>query len=217
MILPCLSHDSFLRILSHENMLVIDTRAAANFGDGFITNSVFVSPNQMYPATFHSIFPERIACTIIIEKGAKPEAMVAALNGIGFTDITGFIEAGGPEWKALCTDMVITIDPDELAMDLPHDDNLVLIDVRSVTEFAEGHLKDAQHLALEDMGDLANIALIPEDANVYLYCSNGNRSMTAASLLKIQGLHNFRVVLADWEVISSTPGLKTDKVPEQLN
>jgi rhodanese-related sulfurtransferase len=67
------------------------------------------------------------------------------------------------------------------------------------------------------MGDPANIALIPEEANLYLYCNNGNRSMTAASLLKIQGIHNLRVVMADWEVINSTPGLKLEKVPEKLN
>ncbi|MCU0389312.1 MAG: rhodanese-like domain-containing protein [Chitinophagaceae bacterium] len=217
MIITALSHDAFLRILSDENNLIVDTRVPAKFADGFIADSVFISTQQIYPATFHSIFPERISCTLIIEKGTQPEAMVAALNGIGFIDITGFFEAGSPEWQNLCGDMVITIDPDELAMDLPHDDNLVLIDVRSVTEFAEGHLKGAQHLALEDMGDLANIALIPEEANVYLYCSNGNRSMTAASLLKIQGIHNIRVVMADWEVISSTPGLKIEKVPEKLN
>ena len=212
-----LNYSSLPLILSGESNLVIDTRSALNFGDGFIPNSVFISPYQVYPVTFHSIFPERISCTIIIEKGSTPEAMVAALNGIGFVDITGFIEAGGPEWLALCADMVISIDPDELAMDIPYDDNLVLIDVRSVTEFAEGHLKNAQHLALEDMGDFAYIALIPEEANVYLYCSNGCRSMTAASLLKIQGIHNLRVVLADWEVISSTRGLKIEKVPEKLN
>lgn len=215
--LPALSYASLAEILSNEDNLVVDTRSAARFGDGFITNSVSISPDQLYPITFHSIFPERISTTIIIEKGVIPGAMVAALNGIGFIDITGFFESGGSDWQSICADMVITIDPDELAMDIPHDDNLVLIDVRSETEFAEGHIKDAQHLALEDMGDLANIALIPEDANVYLYCSNGKRSMTAASLLKIQGIHNIRVVMADWEVISSTPGLKIEKVPEKLN
>lgn len=215
--LPAISHTLLTQLTGKEDNLVVDTRSASSFGDGFIPNSVSISPDQLYPVTFHSIFPERISTAIIVEHGANPGAIVAALNGIGFIDITGFFESGGSAWQAMCADMVITIDPDELAMDIPHDDNLVLIDVRSETEFAEGHIKDAQHLALEDMGDLANIALIPEDANVYLYCSNGKRSMTAASLLKIQGIHNIRVVLADWATISSTPGLKIEKVPEKLN
>lgn len=215
--LPRLNYSSLPVILSGESNLVIDTRSALNFGDGFIPNSVFISPYQVYPVTFHSIFPERVPFTLILENGANPEAILTALNGIGFVDFTGFVEAGGPGWQAICADLVITIDPDELAMDIPHDENLVLIDVRSETEFAEGHLKGAQHLSIEDMGDPANIALIPEEANLYLYCNNGNRSMTAASLLKIQGIHNLRVVMADWEVINSTPGLKLEKVPEKLN
>jgi hydroxyacylglutathione hydrolase len=217
MTLPRIEYSSIPEILSGENNLVIDTRPAADFGDGFIPGCVSISSQQVYPLTFHSIFPDKVSVTMITEKGARPAEMVAALNGVGFINITGFAEAGQPGWQAMCADLVITIDPDELAMDIPHDENLVLIDVRSETEFAEGHIKDAQHLALEDMGDLAFIALIPENANVYLYCSNGNRSMTAASLLKIQGIHNFRVVMADWETISTTPGLTIEKVPEKLN
>lgn len=212
-----LSLTSVPEILAGENNLVVDTRPVEKFADGFIPGSVFISPDQPYPVTFHGIFPERISSALIIEEGTRPEKIAASLNGIGFTDINGYMEAAGAEWQAACADMVITIDPDELAMDIPHDENLLLIDVRSETEFAEGHIKNAQHLALEDMGDVAYIALIPEQANVYLYCSNGNRAMTAASLLKIQGIHNLRVVVADWEVISTTPGIETEKVPEKLN
>lgn len=212
-----LSRDSFVDIISDDSNLLIDTRPVTDFADGFISNSVSVTPDQIYPAIFHSIFPEKKSATAVIEKGTAADSIVAALNGIGFVNITGYVEAGSATWQGLCGDMVITIEPDELAMDIPHDNNLVLIDVRSATEYAEGHLQHAQHLALEDMGDPANIALIPETANVYLYCSNGKRSMTAASLLKIQGIHNIRVVLADWDVIAGTPGLKIEKVPEKLN
>jgi hydroxyacylglutathione hydrolase len=39
--------------------------------------------------------------------------------------------------------MIIDIEADELAMDIPFDENLVVIDVRRETEFADGHVKDA--------------------------------------------------------------------------
>ena len=49
--------------------------------------------------------------------------------------------------------MIIDVEADELMMDIPHDKNLVVVDVRRETEFADGHLKDAVNLPLNDMND----------------------------------------------------------------
>ena len=38
------------------------------------------------------------------------------------------------------------MEADELAMDLPFDDHLVVVDVRKEPEFGEGHVKDAVNL-----------------------------------------------------------------------
>ena len=77
--------------------------------------------------------------------------------------------------------MIINVEPDELVMDMPHDPNLVVVDVRRETEFADGHLKDALNLPLNEMTDVAELAQFDESQNIYIHCAGGYRSVIAAS------------------------------------
>ena len=97
--------------------------------------------------------------------------------------------------------MIIDVEADELAMDLPHDDNLVVVDVRKETEFAEGHVKDAVNLPLAEMNDPGLIANIEDRDNLYVHCAGGYRSVIASSILKKQGFHNLRNVVGGFEKI----------------
>ena len=114
-------------------------------------------------------------------------------------------------------DMVINIEPDELAMDIPHDDKLVVIDVRREPEYADGHVKDALNIPLNNLTDPASMANIEEDQNLYLHCASGYRSIIAASLLKRQGIHNLYNVLGGWEKIRLEEKIKTEKESSVLN
>ena len=113
--------------------------------------------------------------------------------------------------------MVINIEPDELAMDIPHDDKLVVIDVRREPEYADGHVKDALNIPLNNLTDPASMANIEEDQNLYLHCASGYRSIIAASLLKRQGIHNLYNVLGGWEKIRLEEKIKTEKESSVLN
>jgi rhodanese-related sulfurtransferase len=156
---------------------------------------------------------------IVIAEDQGSETLINAINAALNGKITGvFYTHNDPSWPgSALRDLIITIDPDELAMDLPFDEKLTLIDVRSAIEYAGGHINEAKHFPLEDLNDPANIALIPEDGNLYLYCSDGMRSMLAASVFKKHGLHNLRVIYATWNDIKTTPGLSFEKDAKQLN
>ncbi|CAN5241421.1 hypothetical protein BH20BAC1_BH20BAC1_16990 [soil metagenome] len=87
-------------------------------------------------------------------------------------------------------DMVIDVPADELALDLPFDENLTVLDVRNPVEFAEGHVKGAMNLSLSDMSDITVIAQIEETQNHYMHSLSGYRSVIAVSILKREGYHN---------------------------
>ena len=80
--------------------------------------------------------------------------------------------------------MIIDVEADELAMDIPHDPNLIVVDVRRETEFADGHVVNAQNLPLNEMNDVLNLAGFDDNQNLYIHCAGGYRSVIAASLLK---------------------------------
>ena len=114
-------------------------------------------------------------------------------------------------------DMIISIEPDELAMDLPHDNHLVVVDVRRETEFADGHVKNAINLPLGEMTDIAQLAQFEDNQNLYVHCAGGYRSVIAASLLKRQGTHNLRNVLGGWAKIKEQKGITVQKEASVLN
>jgi hydroxyacylglutathione hydrolase len=113
--------------------------------------------------------------------------------------------------------MVISIEPDELAMDMPHDDKLVVLDVRREAEFADGHVKGAVNLPLQTLVDPGSMANIDEDQNLYVHCASGFRSVIAASLFKRQGIHNLYNVSGGWNKIKLEKKIKTEKESSALN
>jgi rhodanese-related sulfurtransferase len=102
-------------------------------------------------------------------------------------------------------------------MDLPFDEKLVVVDVRRETEFADGHIKDAVNLPLNDLIDPGNMANFEEHHNLYLHCAGGYRSIIAASLLKRQGLHNIRNVQGGWDKIKEQKNIEVVKETSVLN
>jgi rhodanese-related sulfurtransferase len=71
------------------------------------------------------------------------------------------------------------------------DGKAVLVDVREESEWKDGHLKDARHLALSNLkaGVPADTLKknLPPGSVVYLHCGSGIRCLAAAELLKKHG------------------------------
>ena len=66
----------------------------------------------------------------------------------------------------------------------------ILIDVRSASEYAEGHLDNSINLTVDTIG--INIEKMVSDKNtkIIVYCRSGNRSATAANTLINLGYKN---------------------------
>lgn len=71
------------------------------------------------------------------------------------------------------------------------DKGALLVDVRSVEEFADGHIAGAINLPVNDL-DRRMGELTPKDRSIVLYCRSGNRSARAARTLKNAGYSQVR-------------------------
>ena len=201
-----------------EDVLVLDTRTAEEYSGGFVPGSLFIGHEDGFAELAGSIlsFERR---TVIVTNAGKEEETIAMLARAGFKNIEGCLEGGFESWKRADEriDMIIDIEADELAMDMPFDENLVVVDVRKGNEFAEGHVKDAINLPLNDMTDVALIAQLEENQNIYIHSGNGYRSLIAASILKKEGYHNLRNVLGGWAKIKEQKNIKIEKEASFLN
>ncbi len=66
--------------------------------------------------------------------------------------------------------------------------NVLIVDVRTPAEFAEGHVAGAVNHPLQTIERWYKD--LPKDKPVYLYCRSGNRSQQAAEFLKKKGFSN---------------------------
>ena len=200
------------------DIVLLDTRGTAEFMRGFVPGSIFIGLEGRFAEWAGSILPFDKPIVLITPEGMEKET-ITRLSRVGFDKMAGYLEGGFDTWKNAGEkiDLVINVEADELMMDLPHDPNLIVVDVRRETEYADGHLPDAVNLPLTDMTDIAELAQFEDNQNLYVHCAGGYRSVIAASLLKRQGLHNLRNVEGGWAKIKEQENVKIVKEPSVLN
>ncbi len=74
--------------------------------------------------------------------------------------------------------------------DLDTAKNGVLIDVRTLEEYAEGHLPNAINIDVQDDSFAVKMEKLRKNRKVYLYCKTGKRSARAAAIADTLGFKN---------------------------
>lgn len=203
----------------HQNdAIILDTRNAAVFTHKFIPGSIFIGLEGRFAEWAGNMLPFDQKIILVTEPG-KEEETVVRLARVGFDKMNGYLKGGFDAWEKAGepTDMIIDVEADELMMDIPFDPKLTIVDVRNETEFANGHLENAENIPLSSMTDIAQIASLEDDHNLYVHCAGGYRSVIAASLMKRQGYHNLRNILGGWNAIKSQEKAKIVKEANVLN
>ena len=82
------------------------------------------------------------------------------------------------------------INLEKLGMLKNNNPSLILIDVRSPQEYAEGHMPGSICVPSYDIHKMANKILPDKQAVIAIYCENGIRSRKAVNMLKSMGYKN---------------------------
>jgi thioredoxin 1 len=96
----------------------------------------------------------------------------------------------------------------------------VLLDVRTASEFKNGHIPDAGNLNYYALDFRKNLKLLPEDRPIYLYCNTGYRSEKAAEILKESGytrVYNLAPGIMEWEIKHLPVTVEPDARPDNDN
>ncbi len=213
-----LSVEDFKKQMSDDDMIILDTRRATEFTQGFVPGSISIGLEGRFAEWAGSLLSFQSPMLLVTDPGKEKETIVR-LARVGFDKVMGYLDGGFEAWKNAGeeVDLIIDIEADELMMDLPHDPNLIVVDVRRETEFADGHLPDAKNIPLNDMTDPGSMASFEDDQNLYVHCAGGYRSVIAASLLKRQGIHNLRNILGGWGKIKEQEKVEIIKEKSVLN
>jgi glyoxylase-like metal-dependent hydrolase (beta-lactamase superfamily II)/rhodanese-related sulfurtransferase len=198
--------------------VILDTRNANVFTEGYVPGSISIGLEGRFAEWAGSLLPFNQPMLLVTAAGQEEETIVR-LARVGFDKVEGYLEGGYEAWQAAGEkiDLIISVDPDELAMDIPHDPNLVVVDVRKPAEYADGHIKNAINITLGEMTDPGTLADLDDHMNLYVHCQGGYRSVIACSIMKREGIHNLRNVNGGYGKMKDQEGLTTVQEKNILN
>ena len=200
--LHALTIEEFKFKMKEDKTFILDTRISTVFTEGFIPNSISIGLEGRFAEWAGNLLPFDQSILLVTEPGKEKESIIR-LARVGYEKFEGYLEGGYTAWVEAGEkyDMIVDVEADELAMDIPFDPNLVVIDVRKETEYADGHVSVAINIPLNDLIDPASMANLEDTHNMYVHCAGGYRSVIALSLLKRQGFHNLRNVIGGFQQI----------------
>ena len=201
--MKALSIAAFKEQITTFEPIILDSRNATVFTQGFVPGSISIGLEGRFAEFAGSILPFDQAILLVCEPGTEKESIIR-LARVGFENIIGHLAGGFNAWVDAneTPDLIIDVEADELAMDIPFDPNMVIVDVRKTSEFDQGHIKEALTIPLDELTDPASMANFDDNQNIYIHCAGGYRSVIASSLIKRQGIHNIRNVVGGFKAIS---------------
>lgn len=199
-----LSIDSFKQLLEQPNSILVDTRPQDQWMSGHIPNSLHITPATVKYAVAMGAIEKTSPLLFVMDPAVEKETL-AYFSAAGFSNIIGFLTGGFASWQSSGNryDMLIDVEVDELAMDIPFDEFLMPLDIRDEEAYNKLHIKNSISLPLAEFMDPGSMSELDEHFNIYIISEDGTTNTLAASMLKKQGIHNIRIVNDGWVAVQA--------------
>ncbi len=187
-----LSMDEFDAI---ERPFLLDVRPDVHFAKQHIPGSLNIPTTERLALWAGWTVPYDRPLVIIKDEDQDEQEIVWQLTRIGLDNIRGFVDGGVAAWKKSGRDVgsLKTLTIQEAAQKVASGENLFILDVRTPSEWEEGHLEGAFNI---HAGELSKrVDEVPTDRPVGVVCGGGMRSSIAASYLLQLGRKNVCQVL----------------------
>ena len=180
-----------------KGALILDTRTADDFENGFIAGSVNIGLNGQFAVWVGTLIDITRNLVLITEPGKESET-VLRLARVGYEKVLGYLEGGVASYDERL-EKVRSVTAEEVRSKM--DRGAEVLDVRKHGEWNNGHLSAATFLPLADFpGSLEDL----DKSKPYIvHCGGGYRSMTAISIMKNHGFHNLVNVYGGFGTLQS--------------
>jgi len=205
-----LSVEAFETLSSSDDILILDTRTASDFSQGFIPGSLFVGLEGQFAPWVGAVILDVKQKLVLVTPIGKEEETVKRLARVGYDNVLGYLDGSFASWlnAGKTIDKIGRITADELVEQKTK--NKLVIDVRKPGEFEAEHLEDAVSAPLDFI--YAELLKFPTNQPFILHCAGGYRSIIAGSILKMKGYNDFVDVIGGYNAISKTSLPRTNFV-----
>ena len=208
--MKALTPEEFETVAEATDALILDTRSAVEFHNGFVPNSVNIGLNGDFAPWVGAMIVDVNQKILLVAEPGKEQEAITRLSRVGFDQILGHLAGGFSAWQQSGKDVdtVVRITASQFEGEFIAGKTKVL-DVRKCSEFQNGHVEGAENNTLSDI-NLWMASINPKE-HFYLHCQGGYRSMIAASILQARGYRNFSEIEGGYGAISKTgiPAVKT--------
>jgi glyoxylase-like metal-dependent hydrolase (beta-lactamase superfamily II)/rhodanese-related sulfurtransferase len=201
----------FEAVANETQALILDTRKATDFANGYIPNSINIGIDGNFAQWVGEMVPDVKQQILLVTDPGREEESIIRLSRVGYDNTLGYLDGGFDTWKKAGkeTESVKRITADEFAK-LYETGKPLVIDIRKKSEFDSEHVVDAINIPLNQIND--HLAEFPKDKPFVLHCAGGYRSMIAASILKQRGWDNFSDVSGGFSEMIKTRVPRTEYI-----
>lgn len=208
-----LSPRAFDAAANETDALVLDTRDAQTFSEGFVPNAINIGIDGNFAPWVGALIPDIKQQILLVAEPGREEEVVTRLARVGYDYCIGYLDGGFEAWKkaGMEVDKIERINADQLADILAKNPDAPVFDVRKQSEYLSEHIVEAENTPLDYIND--SMLRIPKDKTAYIHCAGGYRSMVFASILRARGYDNLVDVAGGFKAIKETEKFKvTDYV-----
>lgn len=182
-----LSPEEFESAANETGALILDTRNAQLFANGFVPNSINIGIDGSFAVWVGAMIPDLKQEILVVADEGREEEVITRLARVGYDYAIGYLKGGFEAWKAAGkeVDTITSITVDELAKIKEGDPSANILDVRKNSEFISEHVVDAENAPLDYINE--SMAKLDKDKTYYVHCAGGYRSMVFNSILRARG------------------------------
>lgn len=173
---------------------VLDVRDSAMFGAAHVPGSLNIGLDGQYASWAGSLLSPENAVVIVADGGGQVQEAVMRLARVGLENVAGYVDGGLAAWNAAGLELATLpqLSVDELHERL-REGPLQVIDVRTPSEYASGHVPGALSVPLAGLSHV--VERIPPARAAAIICAAGYRSSAASSLLARSGFRELYNVI----------------------
>lgn len=185
-----------------ENAILLDVRKSQEFAEAHIPNSIFIGIDGQFAPWVGALITDLKQAIILVAPSGREEEIITRLSRVGYDNCLGYLDGGIAAWKNAGkeTSGILSISAEEFSNRLKN--NIRVLDVRKPGEYSNQHIENVPNQPLDYINDWTNN--FDKNAEYYIHCAGGYRSMIAASILKARGYERLVDVAGGFSAIQKT-------------
>jgi hydroxyacylglutathione hydrolase len=170
----------------------LDTRADRRAFDAAHLPGAIHAPlgTKFFPVAAGSYLDAEASIVLLVTREAEVEQAAIELYRIGYDNVIGWVTVQELQSAGLATAAIQRLPFEQFDENRAGQDGAI-VDVRTASEFARGHLETAVSLPYTRLK--TRLDELPRSTVLYIYCGSGARAALAASFLKTRGLEVIHV------------------------